>query len=82
MTDHIYTTNREIERARALWEKGILLAERTEGFYTLKLYQMHDIYAEVVWHTHFNVAMKVTTFSDTDRLQPYLEDISLEGLFN
>jgi hypothetical protein len=67
MTDHIYTTNREIERARALWEKGILLAERTEGFYTLK---------------HFNVAMKVTTFSDTDRLQPYLEDISLEGLFN
>jgi hypothetical protein len=27
------------------------------------------------------VAMKVTTFSDTDRLEPYLEAISLESLF-
>ena len=82
MTDRIYTTNTEIERARALWEKGVLLGERVEGFYTLKLYQLYDIYVEVVWHTHFNVAMKVTTFSDTDRLEPYIQDISLENLFN
>jgi hypothetical protein len=82
MTDRIYTTTNEIERARALWEKGVLLAERTEGYHTLKLYQLHDIYVEVVWHTHFNVALKVTTFSDTEQLDPYLEAISLEGLFN
>lgn len=82
MTDRIYTTTKEIERARALWEKGVLLAERTEGYYTLKLYQLHDIYVEVSWHTHFNVALKVTTFSDTKQLDPYLEAISLEGLFN
>lgn len=82
MTDRIYTTTKEIERARALWEKGVLLAERTEGYHTLKLYQLHDIYVEVSWHTHFNVALKVTTFSDTKQLDPYLEAISLEGLFN
>jgi hypothetical protein len=82
MTDRIYTSTTDIERARALWEKGVLLAERTDGFYTLKLYQLHDIYVEVKWHTHFNVAMKVTTFSDTDRLEPYLETISLESLFS
>lgn len=81
MTNRIYTSTIDIERARALWEKGVLLAERTEGFYTLKLYQLHDIYIEVVWHTHFNVALKVTTFSDTERLEPYLEQISLESLF-
>lgn len=81
MTDRIYTTTTEIERARALWEKGVLLAERTEGFNTLKLYQLHDIYVEVIWHTHFNVAMKATTFSDMERLEPYLENISLENLF-
>lgn len=81
MTDRIYTSTTDIERARALWEKGILLAERTEGFYTMKLYQLHDIYVEVTWHTHFNVALKVTTFSDTERLEPYLEQISLESLF-
>ena len=80
MTDRIYTTTTEIERARALWEKGVLLAERTEGYHTNRLYQLHDIYVEVIWHTHFNVALKVTTFSDTEYLDPYLEEISLEGL--
>lgn len=82
MTDRIYTTTTEIERARALWEKGVLLAEHTEGFHTLKLYQLHDLYLEVVWHTHFNVALKVSTFTDTDGLEPYLKQISLEGLFH
>jgi len=81
MTDRTYTTTTEIERARALWEKGILLAERTEGYHTMKLYQLHDIYVEVMWHTHFNVALKVTTFSDTAPLEPYLENISLDELF-
>ncbi|HVF81167.1 MAG TPA: hypothetical protein VM884_04515 [Flavisolibacter sp.] len=80
MTDRLYTTTSEIERARALWEKAVLLAERTEGFYTLKLYQLHDIYLEVVWHTHFNVAIKVCSFTDTEHLDPYLKNISLEGL--
>jgi hypothetical protein len=82
MTDRIYSTTTEIERARSLWEKGVLLAEREEGFYTLRLYQLYDIYVEVIWHTHFNVALKVTTFSDTEKLEPYLEKISLESLFN
>jgi hypothetical protein len=81
MTNRIYTSTTEIERARALWEKGVLLAERIEGFNTLKLYQLHDIYVEVVWHTHFNVALKVTTFTEVEKLEPYLNTISLEGLF-
>ena len=80
MTDRLYTTTLEIERARVLWEKGILLAERTEGFYKFRLYQLHDIYLEVIWHNHFNVVVKVCSFTDTDHLDSYLADISLEGL--
>ena len=82
MTDRIYTTTNEIERARALWEKGVLLAERKEGFYKIMLYQLHDIYLEVTWHVHFNVVMKVSTFTATERLEPYLDTISLEGLIS
>jgi hypothetical protein len=82
MTDRLYTTTTEIERARALWEKAVLLAERTEGFYTWKLYQLHDIYLEVVWHNHFNVAVKACSFTDTEQLEPYLKEISLEGLLS
>ena len=82
MTARIYTSATDIERARSLWEKGVLLAERRDGFHTLKLYQLYDIYIEVVWHTHFNVALKVTTFTDTERLEPYLEAISLESIYD
>lgn len=81
MTDRSYTSTSDIEKARALWEKGVLLAERNGDFYKSQLYQLHDIYLEVIWHTHFNVVVKVTSFTDTDRLEPYLSDISLEGLF-
>jgi hypothetical protein len=81
MTDRLYTTTPEIERARALWEKGVLLAERTEGFYKLQLFQLHDVYLEVTWHIHFNVVVKVSSFTGTEHLEPYLQEISLEGLF-
>jgi hypothetical protein len=81
MTDRSYTSTTEIEKARALWEKGVLIAERTGDFYKTQLYQLHDVYLEVAWHTHFNVVVKVTSFTDTERLGPYLNDISLEGLF-
>jgi hypothetical protein len=82
MKDRIYTSTSDIERARSLWEKGVLLAERRQGFNILKLYQLHDVYVEVTWHAHFNVALKATTFTGTDALDPYLEDISLESLFH
>ncbi|GAA4738476.1 hypothetical protein [Flavisolibacter ginsenosidimutans] len=81
MTDRSYTSTNEIEKARALWEKGVLVAQRTGDFYKMQLYQLHDIYLEVVWHTHFNVVVKVTRFSDTEKLEPYLNDISIEELF-
>ena len=81
MTDRLYTSNTEIERARSLWEKGVLLAERSEGFYKMQLFQLHDVYLEVTWHIHFNVVVKVCSFSDTDHLAPYLEAISLNELF-
>lgn len=82
MTDKTYTTTLDIERARSLWEKGVFLAERTVGYHRLMLYQLHDVYVEVVWHTHFNVVLRVATFTDTEHLEPYLQEISLESLFS
>jgi hypothetical protein len=81
MTDRLYTTTTDIERARALWEKGVLLGERTEGYYRMNLYQLHDVYLEVTWHIHFNVVVKVSSFTDTEHLDPYLEQISIDALF-
>lgn len=80
MTDRSYTTNDEIETVRNLWEQGVLLAQRNGDFYKSQLYQIESSYLEVVWHTHFNVVVKVSAFTDTALLEPYLADISLEGL--
>ncbi len=77
----LYTTTTEIERARTLLEKAVFLIERTDGFYITKLYQLHNLYLEVVWHKHFNVVVKVCSFTDTEHLEPYLDTISLKSLF-
>lgn len=81
VTDRFYSTNSEIELVRPLWEQGVLVAERNGDFYKTELYQLDGGYFEVVWHTHFNVVIKVTAFSDTERLEPFLSDISIAGLF-
>jgi hypothetical protein len=80
MTDQLFSTTAEIEKARALWEKNVLVAERSDEFHKLKLYQLRDAYLEVTWHIHFNVVIKASRFTDTNRLEPYLEEISLQGL--
>ena len=82
MTDRTYITTTEIENARSLWEQGVLVAQRTGDFYKTQLYQINDFYVEVAWHTHFNVVVKVTRFDDTGKLEPYLNDISIAGLFS
>ena len=82
MTDRFYTTTSEIESSRLLWEKGVRLAEHTKGYHTTVLYQLYDAYIEVVWHTHFNVIVKVCRFTDVDHLAPYLEKISLNNLLD
>ncbi len=81
MTDRFYTTTTEIESVRTLWEMSELIAECQEGFHTTRLYQFYNVYIEVVWHTHFNVIIKVHRFTDTEYLTPYLKNISIEGLF-
>lgn len=64
-----------------IWQAGVLLGRRTEGFYKIMLFQIDGFYTELWYHTHFNVLIKVASFSDTDLLEPYLSNIRLDGLF-
>lgn len=64
-----------------IWEQGVLLAQRSEGFHTLRLYQLEDHYIEVTHHSHFNVVLRVATFRDTAHLDPYLADMDISALF-
>jgi len=82
MRYHDFTSLKELDRADTAWKKGVLLAERTEGFHSLRLYRLNDFYVEVVYHTHFNVMLSVSSFTDEERLDAYLEQIDLSGLLS
>lgn len=81
MKDRLYTTTQQIEQSRCLWEKGVLLAERVDGYHRIRLYQLNNIYTEVTWHTHFNIIKKVSSFQSTDHLDPYLQQIDISFLY-
>ena len=77
-----FNTLEELDQADAAWKKGTLLAERSEGFHGIELYQLEDYYIEVTRHKHFNVILKVSSFKNTVHLEPYLSAINIDGLFN
>ena len=74
------TTNGELQYADSLVKDGTLIGERIDNFHQVKLYQLDTLYMEVYKHMHFNVIVKVITFTDTEFLEPYLEKISLQGI--
>lgn len=57
-----------------------MIGERAEEFYQVMLYQVDAFYVEVYRHTHFNVITKFRGFTRTELLEPYLQEISLEGI--
>lgn len=82
MKDHQYNTVSEIYEADKLLKDGVLIAERTEGFFSVSLYQADSYYLEVYRHTHFNVIIKVIRFTDPTHLDPYLETIVIDSVLS
>lgn len=82
MKDFQFESLGEIAQTSTIWERGVFLSERLEGFHKIRLYQLEDFYVEVTYHTHFNVILKVGSFTGTEHLDPYLEQISLDSLLS
>lgn len=80
MTRYHFNILDEGEKARIVRDKGVQVGQRPEVFHTVHLYQVDGFYVEVYHHNHFNVITRMQSFSNTDKLQPYLQQISLEGL--
>lgn len=64
-----------------LEQNGVLIAERKGAFfYQVRLYQLEGFYVELYFHTHFNVVVNINCFTNTDCLDPYLENIDVDAL--
>ena len=80
MTQYHFNILDENEKANIVWNKGIQIGERNDRFYNIRLYQVDNFYVEVFHHSHFNVITKFRSFTNLRFLEPYLQEISLEGI--
>ena len=55
-----------------LYFTGDVLANRYEGDEIFLLYNLHNFYVELRYNAYNSKIKAVTTFRDTDRLEPYL----------
>ena len=82
MTTSYFDRLTETRQTDVIWENGVFLARRKEGFYNILLFQVEGFYTEIYYHSHFIVIIKIVSFSDTDLLEPYLNKIKVATLLN
>jgi hypothetical protein len=69
----------EDSQSNIISERGALISLRRTDEHRVLLYQIDSFYVEVYYHPTKNV-IKIKSFSGTEQLQPYLNQISLEGI--
>lgn len=67
-------------KACTTWSKGVHIANRSQGGYYMSLYRIDNFYVEIQYHTCYDGIVCVQAFACEEQLQPYLEQISLEGV--
>ncbi|MDF9797182.1 hypothetical protein OKW21_002445 [Catalinimonas alkaloidigena] len=68
-------------QAQYTWKHGSHLA-RKDGFrYHHDLYALNDFFVEIIYNLELGQVDKIEGFIQTARLNPYIEDISLNQLY-
>ena len=72
----------EMEQRETVWENGEFLDDRMDedGVHRVALYQIFSFYVELFYHIEYNVLSKLIAFSDTEMLDIYLQQFSLDEL--
>lgn len=82
MTCSYFDQLSEASQTDMIFESGAFVGRRTAGFHTVLLFQIEGFYTEIYYHSHFNVIIRIESFSDMERLEPYLDSIELASLFS
>lgn len=80
MTLYQFNQLDELEQLEAIWEHGIKIAVRVQDEYKLTLFQIDSFYVEVWHHLEHGVDKRYRSFSSTDQLAPYLDQLNINGL--
>jgi hypothetical protein len=79
VTEDQFNRLSEDNQSNVIHKQGVLISVRTTEEHKVLLYQIEGFYVEVYYHPTHNF-IKIKSFSGTERLQPYLKQISLEGI--
>lgn len=78
---HFNTLSKQ-DQQNNLLKDGIFLAEREDGPFRIMLYQMDSFYVEVYFFNLYNKVAFLQSFTDTDALQPYLEQLDVNTMLS
>ena len=82
MTNQHFNTLSKQDQQNHLLKDGIFLVEREDGPFRIMLYQMDSFYVEVYFFNLYNKVAFLQSFSDTEALQPYLEQLDVASMLN
>ena len=80
MTLYQFNALVETEKHEAIWEHGVMVADRIDAEYRVILYQIFSFYVELYYHTELNVLCRLRSFSSTNPLEAYINQINLDSL--
>ena len=82
MTIQHFNTLSKQDQQNHLLKDGIFLVEREDGPFRIMLYQMDSFYVEVYFFNLYNKVAFLQSFSDTEALQPYLDQLDVASMLN
>ncbi|HEX6334690.1 MAG TPA: hypothetical protein VFZ78_10720 [Flavisolibacter sp.] len=80
MTVSQFSVLTDDQKANLVYSEGVLIGLRKTFDCRILLYQLHGFYVEIWYQPSRNIIRNFLSFTSTDRLDPYLRKLSLEGI--
>ena len=71
----------QTEKAQFLLCKGVEVGNRVYKGFDIHLFQLHGFYVEIFCHKASGTINAIRAFDDVALVEPYLEKISIDSLF-
>ena len=69
-----------IDKFHILWEEGVFLSNYQGERHSVNLFGLDGFYVEVYYNNFKDEILYINTFENTDLLDKYLEDISINEI--
>ena len=80
MTLQQFANFNSLQQMNTLYNKGVYLGKRRYNNRVIFLYQIDSFYIEVFFNPERNKVVKLRSFSSTNLLSPYLDQMSIKHI--